>query len=143
MGDVGNSGFITAGNLKEVLGDSFNGASMEELIKEADFEKDGRISYDEFIRYLQDVDVQANPSGAKAAVATLQVIDKEVAKRNSDGPPGTPTDIWKQISREFSPGAASDSLADYAYDPPPKRNHSKGTCTDAAKSICRLRSDNV
>merc|ERR1712060_506013 len=99
------------------------------------------MGYDEFIRYLQ---ATKTPTGAKAAVATLQAIDKEVAsKRNFDGPPGSPSDVWKQISREFSPGAASDALADYAYDPPPKRSHSKGTCTDAAKSICRLRSDNA
>jgi Ca2+-binding EF-hand superfamily protein len=41
--DVDNSGYITADNLREVLGDSFEGEEIEKLIKEADALNDGRI----------------------------------------------------------------------------------------------------
>merc|ERR1712137_296743 len=78
--DVDNSGYITASNLQEVLGDSFSGAGMEELIKEADFEKDGRISYDEFIRYLQGSNVLSQKLGGTLA----KHIDREVRDRKSE-----------------------------------------------------------
>merc|ERR1712083_815204 len=51
--DVDNSGYITAQNLREVLGESFDGGEISEIMKEADLTEDGRISYDEFIAYLK------------------------------------------------------------------------------------------
>merc|ERR1712217_506057 len=52
--DVDNSGFITAENLKQVLGESFDGGEVSDIMKEADLTADGKISYDEFIAYLKD-----------------------------------------------------------------------------------------
>merc|ERR1712217_432746 len=52
--DCDNSGYITAENLKQVLGESFDGAEVTDIMKEADLTADGRISYDEFIAYLKD-----------------------------------------------------------------------------------------
>jgi calcium-dependent protein kinase len=52
--DVDNSGFISLDNLKEVLGDSFDGAEVTRLVTEADRDKDGQISYNEFITFLKD-----------------------------------------------------------------------------------------
>eukprot|EP00415_Alexandrium_ostenfeldii_P000658 UN0658 len=51
--DADKSGYITVANLKEVLGESFDGVKVEELIKEADFTNDGQVSLDEFIKYLK------------------------------------------------------------------------------------------
>jgi serine/threonine protein kinase len=51
--DVDNSGFITAENLQEVLGETFEGTEVEELMKEADFVNDGRISFPEFVAYAK------------------------------------------------------------------------------------------
>mmetsp|Transcript_50599 Transcript_50599/g.156589 ORF Transcript_50599/g.156589 Transcript_50599/m.156589 type:complete len:288 (+) Transcript_50599:269-1132(+) len=51
--DVDKTGYITVENLKDVLGESFDGVRVEELIKEADFTHDGRVSLEEFIRYLK------------------------------------------------------------------------------------------
>merc|ERR1712039_303505 len=60
--DCDNSGYITPANLKEVLGESFHGASVQQLIDEADFKRDGRISYAEFLQYLQDADIWRSSS---------------------------------------------------------------------------------
>merc|ERR1719261_799193 len=51
--DTDNSGFITVTNLKEVLGESFEGQEIENLMKEADFDHTGKISYQEFIQYMK------------------------------------------------------------------------------------------
>lgn len=50
--DTDNTGFITVTNLKEVLGETFEGEQIEQLIKEVPHE-DGKISYQEFIYYLK------------------------------------------------------------------------------------------
>lgn len=70
--DTDNSGFITLLNLREVLGESFDGVQIDELIQEADFRMDGRISLEEFVRFLT--------SSASDSWKTLanDVIDKEV-----------------------------------------------------------------
>jgi len=50
--DTDGSGYITADNLRTVLGDSFEGCKVEKLINEADTEKNGCVSYHEFAAYL-------------------------------------------------------------------------------------------
>merc|ERR1712187_650656 len=51
--DTDNSGYITVDNLREVLGDSFEGDTVEKLLNEADQLHDKRISYAEFVSYLR------------------------------------------------------------------------------------------
>lgn len=51
--DVDGSGYITADGLKQVLGETFCGERIEKLMKEADLEDDGQISYQEWIFYLR------------------------------------------------------------------------------------------
>jgi len=51
--DTDSSGFITAANLRQVVGDHFGGAEPETLLSEADFLKDNRISYAEFVSYIR------------------------------------------------------------------------------------------
>jgi len=50
--DADGSGYITADNLRIVLGDSFEGCKVEKLINEADTERKGCVSYHEFAAYL-------------------------------------------------------------------------------------------
>lgn len=52
--DVDGSGSITADNLRALLGDSFEGSGVEELLREADRDGDGAVSYEDFIAYLQN-----------------------------------------------------------------------------------------
>jgi len=58
--DTDNSGYITPANLREVLGESFDGADVKQLIQEADFVGDGQISFDEFLQFLNFSVSEAN-----------------------------------------------------------------------------------
>jgi len=51
--DTDNSGYITSDNLKEVLGDAFEGEEVGKLVAEADQLQDGRISYVEFVAFVK------------------------------------------------------------------------------------------
>jgi len=79
--DVDNSGYITADNLRTVLGESFNGAEVEQFIAEADKAKDGRISYEEFIEYLHSGggSDQHNEIAAKMIETELQKEQNQAA----------------------------------------------------------------
>ena len=53
--DKDNKGWIEAAELRHVLaniGEKLSGAELEEMIKEADPDSDGKIQRDEFIRLL-------------------------------------------------------------------------------------------
>lgn len=47
--DSDDSGYISAANLSEILGDEVSEEEIQEIIKEADIVQDGRISYAEFV----------------------------------------------------------------------------------------------
>lgn len=47
--DSDDSGFISAENLKEMLGDEFPEDEIDAIIKEVDITKNGKISYSEFL----------------------------------------------------------------------------------------------
>jgi len=53
--DKDNSGFITADNLREILG---QGEDVDKLIAEADSSHDGKISYEEWINYIKNPSAQ-------------------------------------------------------------------------------------
>lgn len=50
--DTDNCGYITADNLREVLGDTFEGQKVEKMLHEADTLHHGMLSYHEFASYL-------------------------------------------------------------------------------------------
>lgn len=72
--DTDNSGFISLENLREVLGESFDGEQVEDLLKEADFTKDGKISYQEFVAYVKQAPMEHHQD------ATTKVIDNRMAE---------------------------------------------------------------
>lgn len=59
--DTNGSGYITVENLRYVLGDKFEGADVEDLIKEADADGDGHIDYEEFLKYLSQGPDEEHP----------------------------------------------------------------------------------
>mmetsp|Transcript_40532 Transcript_40532/g.104902 ORF Transcript_40532/g.104902 Transcript_40532/m.104902 type:complete len:564 (+) Transcript_40532:144-1835(+) len=71
--DADNTGYITVQNLREVLGNEYEGEQVETLIHEADLLQDGRISYPEFCAYLRGTPLQ------EAEVAGTVIIDKQLA----------------------------------------------------------------
>jgi Ca2+-binding EF-hand superfamily protein len=76
--DVDNSGYITADNLREVLGDSFEGEEIEKLIKEADALNDGRISYQEFVSYLRGEPLDTHKLAAE------KFLDNQIKAQDSE-----------------------------------------------------------
>jgi len=52
--DSDDSGFISKDNLRELLGNQFSPALVEEMIKDADFKHNGVIDYDEFKKMMSD-----------------------------------------------------------------------------------------
>jgi calcium-dependent protein kinase len=80
--DVDNSGFITVDNLQEVLGAEFQGVNVQELMNEADFVKDGRISKPEFAAYIKGVALDAQQQ--EAYVAELEKIIDEMISHATD-----------------------------------------------------------
>mmetsp|Transcript_90804 Transcript_90804/g.256450 ORF Transcript_90804/g.256450 Transcript_90804/m.256450 type:complete len:553 (+) Transcript_90804:58-1716(+) len=60
--DEDQNGCITVEDLRKVLGDSFEGEDLEDLIKDADANKDGSVSYDEFLMYFKGPDAAETPA---------------------------------------------------------------------------------
>lgn len=71
--DSDGSGFITVGDLRQVLGDSFAGEKVADLLAEADILQDGRISYPEFVAYLRGDPLSEH------ADAAAEVLDRRLA----------------------------------------------------------------
>jgi len=82
--DQGQTGYITADSLKQVLGDVYEGEQVAAFVAEADQLKDGRISYAEFVSYLR-----GEPLGDHID-ATTKIIDAQLKRQglnHSKGPP--------------------------------------------------------
>lgn len=52
--DSDDSGYISHEDLRRILGESADEAYIDQLIAEADFKKDGRISYEEFLQVFAE-----------------------------------------------------------------------------------------
>jgi len=74
--DKGDTGSITLDDLRKVLGESFEGTEVEELLKEADFKNDGKISFEEFTQFLVG-DVDLSPSAPRRTRASVKVLDDQ------------------------------------------------------------------
>merc|ERR1711920_721070 len=59
--DKGETGYITEEAFREILGDSWEEKDIKDLIEEADSNRDGKISYDEFLFFLQHDTKAATP----------------------------------------------------------------------------------
>jgi Ca2+-binding EF-hand superfamily protein len=68
--DSDNSGYISAENLKSLLGTDYNKALVEKMIQEVDVKKTGFIDYEEFL----DIFIQDVPHEKKGDVVDLSSI---------------------------------------------------------------------
>jgi len=66
--DVDHTGAITAENLVAILGDE--GSDVQDMLREVDVDRDGVISYEEFIEYLQAPDHSQTPNNFSFARAS-------------------------------------------------------------------------
>eukprot|EP00434_Breviolum_minutum_P041274 symbB.v1.2.036715.t1/scaffold5176.1/size30145/4 len=119
--DVDSSGYITASNLRDVLGETWEGEQVEKLLEEADLLKDNRISFEEFKSYLR-----GDPLEIHEELAT-QVIDVRLRQgsKQSDAP---------------SAESALTLKGKHAIEPAPEKDrmglddkvpHEKGTVTES------------
>jgi len=81
--DLENEGVITVKDLKKVLGETFEGEKVEDMLKEADLSHDGKISYQEWIQYLRDGHEQEDHGWHQGVAAAI--IDSKV--KNDDERP--------------------------------------------------------
>lgn len=77
--DSDDSGYISKQNLRDILGNQFSQQLVEEMIADADFKKNGRVDFEEFINLMhnkrdrirveKDTMSQPPPASTTAAVA--------------------------------------------------------------------------
>merc|ERR1712151_1273778 len=72
--EVDNSGFITTDNLREVLGETYEGEHVESLLHEADLLNHGQVSYPEFVAYLTGQPLEGH------ADAAANIVDNQLDK---------------------------------------------------------------
>jgi calcium-dependent protein kinase len=96
--DSDDSGYISAANLRQILGEDFPEEEIEAIIREADLSKDGQISYSEFLALWEDknetlqelTESGSRDSGSNATGATADIVaranfieSKQTARRRS------------------------------------------------------------
>lgn len=75
--DVDNSGYITVDNLRAVLGDEYNGTSVEDIIEQVDIKRNGVVDYDEFVAALMDLGSRAeDPDELKEAQPSIDIVKR-------------------------------------------------------------------
>merc|ERR1719291_1093939 len=114
--DIDSNGTIAADDLRVVLGDDFDGETFEELIQEADKDKNGGIDYEEFLAYFHRdpeavaEEAEANLSRRSEHTEKLgSVVDRlvaSVASAESMSPTGSLTSP-KPLSRRTTKRAAT------------------------------------
>jgi len=110
--DIDNSGYITAENMREVLGEHHEGEQVESLMAEADFKQDGKISFEEFVAYIK-----GEPMSGHSEAAT-KVIDNMIKQ-------GSPSNDVKGMEKNRIVSRPSDGGA-------PRGNPSKPGSSAAA-----------
>lgn len=81
--DADESGVITADDLQKVIGNTFEGQDVRELVAEADVNKDGHIDYNEFIDYIHAMESVPTPKGAWRQGVAMSLIDASVGSASS------------------------------------------------------------
>jgi calcium-dependent protein kinase len=122
--DVDNSGYITVENLRQVLGDNFDGEEVEKLMQEADLLQDGRVSYPEFVSYLRGDPLQDHGDAA-AKIIDTQLNSKQKSSDSFWDKAGMPRLIMKNKN-------SGDNLAPSSRTDPKASGKGKG----GQKSCC-------
>lgn len=103
----GTSGFISADDLLEILGDDFEGSEIESIIEEVDPNHDGKISYaeflvlweehsekieDEFAAEIRKIKIPTNKWDSERSVSVLSSSDLSTTVED-----GSPSNEEKQM----------------------------------------------
>merc|ERR1712046_283075 len=76
--DTGNTGFITAQNMAEVLGEDFDGHSVHDLLQEIGESDDAKIDFKHFVDYIHSGSGEVH---GKVVHATHKAVDSAIGKR--------------------------------------------------------------
>lgn len=120
--DRDGSGVITIQNLRDVLGSTHNGVKVEELLAQADLDKSGKISFEEFTALFQADEVHAGHQELADAVIESEHKRLNINTRQEAQRPGTAQTVPEQMPGQMpkiqevqegpaSPAANSNSLA--------------------------------
>jgi calcium-dependent protein kinase len=85
--DTDTSGYITAENLRCVLGDTFEGHKVEKLLNEADTLHHGKLSYHEFASYLKCNHLRLHGDEACGELPIFENPRNQTRCGSSDGKP--------------------------------------------------------
>mmetsp|Transcript_37213 Transcript_37213/g.106291 ORF Transcript_37213/g.106291 Transcript_37213/m.106291 type:complete len:431 (+) Transcript_37213:2-1294(+) len=122
--DVDDSGCITRENLQEVLGETFEGAEMAELMRDVHDGCDGPISYEEFIEYLRGgaardshvqaasrvIDAQLQRGASKQALARgLESVGPEPSKRPRRSESAATQDPYEDLPQDLLRGESVEA----------------------------------
>jgi len=78
--DVDNNGYITREELAELLGEVYEGQDVSKLLDEADSSHDGKIDYNEFIRFIQEAGGELHLEAAEKLIDRAQTEGDNVHK---------------------------------------------------------------
>lgn len=118
--DADDSGYISAENLKALLGTDFPKEEIDAIIKEADLTKDGKISYSEFLALWED----KNETRHRDTILSIRALADEyedISERSSnmsdhaieeDGPDLTARANFLEEKRLSERKAAAGDVAD-------------------------------
>lgn len=75
--DTDNTGVISTQNLRDVLGEAYDGEKVEQLLKEADLHHDGVITLEEFMSYMRHEDAHEDHLEASEAIIESAIVKGE------------------------------------------------------------------
>ena len=90
--DSDDSGYISRENLRNILGDRSDEKLIDQLIAEADFRKDGRVSYEEFLQFFAQTK-HDQIRNIYEQVAAEQSSDDEILRKHG---------LLKSLRKSFS-----------------------------------------
>mmetsp|Transcript_61817 Transcript_61817/g.147483 ORF Transcript_61817/g.147483 Transcript_61817/m.147483 type:complete len:568 (-) Transcript_61817:147-1850(-) len=132
--DTHNTGYITVADLKEVLGESFEGEDITSMLKEAHIDHDGKISLSDFMWYLKHPEADAGHH--EVAHKVIDSLTSKGASSNALNPTGS-----QGLNRGGFMKAKKNGGKDGAAAPAPAGDGAgateKSASEDKAKAGCK------
>lgn len=82
--DADDSGCICAADLRQVLGDSFDGREVDDLLQEADKEGTGRVSFEQFLNWMRTAAAETSQGPAGRRQTMVDRLIQSVSFSESD-----------------------------------------------------------
>lgn len=111
--DLDNSGFINVDNVREILGGCLSLEETEEIMREADVSRDGQISWEEFVQYMQ-----SGGASPRQLEAMDKVIEQELQTQTSCKSTWSSRNIHKMQAKQ-------KATVEENYFPEPNKTKSK------------------